>query len=409
MIVPNENYRPNPDRCVYIDGPIDEQLISRVTPVVLRLQRKSRHPITAYIINSPGGQVERMESILKLLQSSDQDSSSPCRIITVVTRRAGSAAADLLCSGDYAIAYQNSTILYHGVRTFETDPLTLERTSVLTSALRLSSDYYAWDLAHKIESRFMFLFFITRPEFDNVRHANPGKAMTDFDCFLQVILSKLSQNAKTVCENARTRYGRYAALLTKVKPKPGARKRKQRQALLEAKQLRAILDFEVAENRANPNWTFRLGGLTRLSNDFYRLTEYLEGAESRRLKQWCEVFGPIALTKPQKDEIDRIEDDSGRTEKMIEFVQPAVQPLWSFFVALCHALQEGENLFTAKDAYWLGLIDEVMGDPDLAKLRNMMEYQEDKPKGQPQGEKATTGTTGDQQVTNKVTNSQPAS
>lgn len=327
--------------------------------------------------------MERMESILKLLQSSDQDSSPPCRIITVVTRRAGSAAADLLCSGDYAIAYQNSTILYHGVRTYETDPLTLERTSVLTSALRLSSDYYAWDLAQKIESRFMFLFFVTRPQFDEIRRHQPGQAMTDFDCFLQVILSKLSDSARTICQSAKDRYGRYDALLAKVKRKPGERKRRQRQALLEAKQIRAILDFEVAENRGKPNWTFRHGGLTRLSNDFYRLTEYLEGAESRRLKQWCEVFGPIALTKTQKDEIDNISDEATRTEKMIEVVQPAVQPLWSFFVALCHALQEGENLLTAKDAYWLGLIDEVVGDPDLAKLRNMMEYQDD-PEKKPQ-------------------------
>ena len=380
MIVPNQDYRPNPDRCILIDGPIDDQLISRITPTILKLQRKSRDPITAYIISSPGGLVERMESILNLLKSSDQDSSPPCRIITAVTRRAGSAAADLLCSGDYAIAYQKSAILYHGVRTYEKDALTLERTSVLTSALRFSSDYYAWDLAQKIESRFMFLFFVTRPRFQQVRQEHPGQSMNDFECFLEIILSNLSPNGKKVCESAKNRYGRYEALLTRIKPKPGERKRKKRHALLEAAQIRAILDFELAQNRAHAEWTFRHGGLGRLSDDFYLLTEYLESAESTRLKQWCQIFGPIALTKDQMGEIEKIQDEGVRTEKMIEAVRPAVQPLWSFFVALCHA-QEGENLLTATDAYWLGLIDEVMGNPDLAKLRNMMEYKEDpKPK-----------------------------
>jgi hypothetical protein len=32
-------------------------------------------------------------------------------------------------------------------------------------------------------------------------------------------------------------------------------------------------------------------------------------------------------------------------------------PFSSFFVALCHALQQSENKLTAIDAFWLGLID----------------------------------------------------
>jgi enoyl-CoA hydratase/carnithine racemase len=43
---------------------------------------------------------------------------------------------------------------------------------------------------------------------------------------------------------------------------------------------------------------------------------------------------------------------------------------------LCHALQEGENELTAKDAYWLGLIDEVIGE-DLYTIRDLMEYEDD--------------------------------
>ena len=34
----------------------------------------------------------------------------------------------------------------------------------------------------------------------------------------------------------------------------------------------------------------------------------------------------------------------------------------SFFVALCHALYEGENELTAMDAVWLGLVDTIRAD-----------------------------------------------
>ena len=38
-----------------------------------------------------------------------------------------------------------------------------------------------------------------------------------------------------------------------------------------------------------------------------------------------------------------------------------------FFLALCRALQEGENNITAMDAFWLGLLDTIR--PDIQPLR----------------------------------------
>lgn len=117
MIRPDPKYRPNPQRAVYIDGVIDEQLLSRLTPQILRLQNQNRAPITMYIVNSPGGSTAVMQNILRMLKMPDQDAGPPCDLITVVTNKAQSAAADLLSSGDYAIALPNSTLLYHGIRT----------------------------------------------------------------------------------------------------------------------------------------------------------------------------------------------------------------------------------------------------------------------------------------------------
>src|SRR5436190_3222731 len=150
-----------------------------------------------------------MEEILRLLKLSDQDSSDSCHIITAVATRAASAAADLLSSGDYAVAYPGSTILYHGVRTHDATPLTVERTSTLGWFLRLSNDRYAMTLARKVEDRFSFRFITSRHEFDGIRAANAKPTMSDLNCFIRFVDDKLSDEAKKVWAKARDRHARY--------------------------------------------------------------------------------------------------------------------------------------------------------------------------------------------------------
>jgi ATP-dependent protease ClpP protease subunit len=164
VIVPDPNYRPNASRAVYVQGRIDQQMADRLTPQIIKLQAASRNPITVFI-DSRGGDVAIGELILKLLNASNQDSAPPCQIITVVTHRASSAAADLLSAGDYAIAYPESVIFYHGVRQSLVDPVTVEYGSALTDSLRISNDQSAMVLARKTEWRFMFRFVTLQAQF----------------------------------------------------------------------------------------------------------------------------------------------------------------------------------------------------------------------------------------------------
>ena len=85
-------------------------------PEILGLQFESRAPITAYI-DSPGGSVGAAQQLAALLKAPDQNSDR-CRILTVATALAASAAADLLVDGDYALAYPNSKVHFHGTRHF---------------------------------------------------------------------------------------------------------------------------------------------------------------------------------------------------------------------------------------------------------------------------------------------------
>jgi len=104
------SYKPNPERAIYLHGDIEPELVSSLTPQILSLQSQSRMPITVFI-DSPGGNVESTHDLLELLSVSNQNYEEPCDIITVATVHAYSAAADILTSGSYAIAYPNSRIL----------------------------------------------------------------------------------------------------------------------------------------------------------------------------------------------------------------------------------------------------------------------------------------------------------
>ena len=378
MIKPHPHFRLNPARAVYVSGVIDRELVTRITPHILRLQSANRIPITVYI-DSPGGNVAAMETILRLLRLSDQDSSDPCRIITAVTTRAASAAADLLSSGDYAVAYPTSSILYHGHRQQEQSPLTVELTSLLGYILRLSNDRYAMELARKIEDRFSFRFMFARGDFPEIRSQTARPTMSDLECFVTYIDGRLSSDAKKVWAKARDRHQRYRNLydtiLSKVRSDDVG---EMTRAQLEADSIKAIVDFELKAHENDPSWTFTRGGIESLADDFFLLNEYLSTAGHERLRKWSKSFGKYIIAESDRTELDGIADETQRAEALAEKVKPILEPLWSFFVALCHALQSGENELTASDAYWLGLVDEVVGAP-LPSLRWFQEFAPDPP------------------------------
>jgi ATP-dependent protease ClpP protease subunit len=377
LLKPDPNFRANPERAVYVQGAIDESMVARLTPSIIKLQNANRGPITVYI-DSRGGSVFSAELILRLLSASNQNGDPPCRIITVVTNRAASAAADLLSSGDYAIALPESTILYHGVRTSLIDPLTVELGSAVTESLKISNDRYAMALARRAEGRFMFRFVMTKHAFSNFRQKAGKPNLSDLDCFLGIISQALTHPAQKILERARERHIRYSSLLDQALA--AAKKRSvaasKSAAQVEAVILKQIIDFEVTVHRKDPNWNFRSGGLSRLNDDFFLLREYLDISQSDHFNKVCDRWGNFALTADEKAELEKIPDDAARSKARLDKVKLQFQPLWSFFVALCHVLQEGENELSAIDAFGLGLIDEVMGT-QLDSLRMISEFQLD--------------------------------
>jgi ATP-dependent protease ClpP protease subunit len=376
----------NPSRAIYVTGELNDALVAQLTPRILRLQHDGREPICVYI-NSLGGSPRSAEALLNLLRLSNQDLAEPCRIITAVTVQAASAAADLLASGDYAIAFPKSTILHHGVRQPSSAQSTLESTGRLNEVLRISSSMYAMQLAKRNEDRFTFRFYNVRDEFNSIKEKSDNPNLSDYDCFVQVIREKLSPDAKKIFEKAVKRAERYKALINSVAGGVGlaeAETPTQIQAII----IKAIVDFEVSAANSAEAQDFLFGGMRRLAEDFYLLNEYVTNT-NQRLDEWCKTLGRLFLTPEQEIEIEGITDPDERSNRLVEINKPILQPMLSFFIALCHALQEGENELTAADAYWLGLVDEVVGDYDLWNVRLLNEFEDDpEEKAEPNGEES---------------------
>jgi len=147
-------YRENRKRAIHVVGQINEELLRRLTPQINELRCASCEPITVYI-DSVGGDIEVAERLRGLLTAPTPRGES-CRLVTVVTERAASAAADLLALGEYAIASPYSNILYHGIRQRPEDPITYELATSIASSIKKENELFAQRLAIKVFPRIIF-------------------------------------------------------------------------------------------------------------------------------------------------------------------------------------------------------------------------------------------------------------
>jgi ATP-dependent protease ClpP protease subunit len=65
-------YALNWDRSIHINEKLDDALVKHLTPEILRLKQRSSAPITV-AIDSFGGSIASLESLIGLLKAPDQD------------------------------------------------------------------------------------------------------------------------------------------------------------------------------------------------------------------------------------------------------------------------------------------------------------------------------------------------
>jgi ATP-dependent protease ClpP protease subunit len=248
----HSGYRENSERAVFVTGEINQPMVDRLTPQIIRLQRLSSDPITVYI-DSLGGSTYHAQLLVELLKNHDQDGSW-CKIITVVTGVAASAAADILAAGDYAMAYRHAVIHFHGVRTSRGDAITHESATSLAESLRQTNEGYALELAQQVLARFMFIYMQLESEgFSAIRSKTPERS--DVECLAECMTLKLGRFSELL-QRAVDKHKQTQSLLEHYKEKLGKHEGAfPRQAEREAFLLRCLIDWELTKN-SDQDWDF---------------------------------------------------------------------------------------------------------------------------------------------------------
>ena len=341
MGTPDPNFRPNPDRSIYISGKIDDAQVNRLAPQIIKLRHGSNDPITVYI-NSNGGLTASADIIWGLLKTKDVDGNSP-RVITVAVGSAKSAAADLLTFGDYAYACQNASVLFHGSRVGTPDIVTAEESYSLGASLGATNETIALKLANASVQRLVIQYACLKDDFDKIRKETSAPNMPNIDCFATALQAKTRSDwARIAIRQSIKRCIRNDELsdfvFKKVQSKEG-----ESAAEFDCKIFKMILNYELKVNRGKKNWMLDEDGVSSVVGDYLLLRDYHLGGHTNKLSSMVKRFWRAFLTP---DEIKSYELQQTKPKEelekwLFEIASPRIRPFCSelglFFIRSARA------------------------------------------------------------------------
>lgn len=404
----------NWNRAIHINRTIDDALVKELTPLVLKMKQESSQPITVGI-DSPGGSIAAVQSLLSLLKSPDQDGRST-PIYTVSTNRAYSAAASLLAFGDYSVAFPHSRILYHDVRYSGIDDVTPSKALKTARELERGNVAFALRLAHHIRGRLIWVYLDLMPRFKDVRThyasftkdydeafkeflpQKKGKTKTvDIVAFSLALFNKLSSPAdKEIAIQALKLVNSWMEIesierkLSTKKPKGGKSlslvqgidelvteihgmetegKTPSKSPAIEAaggltesarEDVKLLL--EVLARRFATDKDLRISdeGLDMIVEDFSFIRDIRSNQHIHAITKMMIDHGPLFFDRLIMDKIRNAKNSAAR-RKILDPFYPQARILWYYIVLVCRCLCRGDHLLSPGDAQLLGLVDEVLG------------------------------------------------
>ena len=304
------------------------------------------------------------EGIRFLIKAPDQDGRR-CRLITVVTGTAASAAADLLALGDYAIAEPQADILYHGSRQALDQVLTFEGASSVVANLQEANERLALRLARSSFRRIIWRVVQLKEPIEKFRSGAGGleelvHALTaKFSPVNATLLMEAVARQKALHE-VKASADSYLKSLKNFEQLPEKR--------LETELLRAIVDYRSRLHK-DDDWLLSRTGMQEVMSDFNLIHDY--ASQTKDMDALLEVYGSLFLTPAQSAEFK----GKSKEEQKIYLESHAsdkLEVLWYFIVSLCRLLQTRDYQLTAEEAYWMGVVDEVTGS-GLQSDREMIE------------------------------------
>ena len=369
---PNVDFRPDPDRGVYLSGPITQETLDRITPTVLKLHASSRRPITLFI-DSPGGETRAADTLNKLLGQvvklsvvlpPDHSRHSHCS-----ERSCRSSSERQLRSCISSLENLMSRSPSRGRR------LTREEAILLARGLASSNEGFALELARNCIFRFIFRFVLLLQEFASIRERENNTSLSDSYCMTLALQDRVSGGLRGLLWDSFNQSVEIETRDEYVAEKLEAHDigNNLPPAEFAVLVLKAILDYELKllKEKNYPPWSLvhRFG---EIEEKLLLLIDKHGDHHTAMIRTLCERWGEFFLTPTEEAEFES-KDENDRVDWLFSTVQKRLWPIWSFFVSLCRQLQKEDHWLSAEEAYWLGLIDEVIGRNDLSNLRLLSE------------------------------------
>jgi ATP-dependent protease ClpP protease subunit len=371
VAIPDPNFRPDVNRAVGVFGELTDQTVSELAKEILAL-RANPAPITV-LINSPGGDprvVHHLYDLLKTVAPTGRRS----RIITVAVGNVASSAANLLSLGDYAIAYPRVTIHFHGLRFPEVEEVTMEFASVLAHQLQLRNQQTALMLAKAGTVRLAFHLARLSHNFPQLRSALSQKDLSDIECLAECLRrgKMLSPDGERIIDKALKRWKYVQELSVEIMPKAAASGKKGLE--FGGTVLSHIVKSQVKRCKWKGEHELTEEAVNQIISNWMLLREYDMGGHMRHIQMIAKRFQSSFFTPEEIKEISAEPRSEAAEGILLNVVNRAIRPFCYFAHCIWLALQEEENPLSARDAFALGVIDEVY-DSRLPSLRETMESQ----------------------------------
>jgi ATP-dependent protease ClpP protease subunit len=415
-------FQPDPHWSIHITGDIHPEMIPPLIIEVDKLQAKNpKKAITVYI-DSNGGVVECIYELQRHFRAHG------LRMISVVPRFAASAAAILATLSHHAAAYPQAVLMYHGVR-FGHRAVTKEFAIRGASDLEQTNDEISSMVTRKIFERLADRLQYNYKEIIELRDRVPQEMLNlvgsdivaayIFYCFTA---SDRVSTIKDLLDRCIARISNLATLhklrtdlhdeawnspLGKsirkdiekiIKKQHGDTVELNSQSIMDKKVDEYIRENTLLEdelplfhavvlrcfrvNEESRDLTIERNLLTATIDLYVETREFMNRRHEMELghgaPNYLEMFFNAAEMKrlqeifaPQKENSNAEHSDSDKdlVQRLRGITDNVLRPLYFFALALARSIQTDDFYLDARQAYRLGLIDEVIGTDDCKTYR----------------------------------------
>ena len=410
-------YSLNWERAIYINATIDDTLLRELTPVILKMKQENSEPITVGI-DSSGGSIAAIDSLLGLLKSPDQDGNRP-QIYTAATNKAFSAAASLLAFGDYSVAFPHCRIFYHDVRYSGIDDVTPSKALQTARELERTNAAFSLRLADNIRRRLLWIYIDLRKYFPELRKTfatfteNIDKTFEEIfagnkqvvdivgfslalyrmltapadneialralfllDSSIQIEriehhLSKGEQEGKKTVDIVQG----FDDIVTEIRKMESSQKSTQiPEADTDAglgdnarEDIKLLMEVLARRYATDKNMKLGNGGFDTITEDFSFVKDINSSQHLSAIKALMIDHSSFFF---DSDVVEKLKGADEKERDMIFApVYPQARLLWHYMVLICKCLCKGDHLLTPGDAQLLGLVDEVLGGGPVESRR----------------------------------------